>query len=402
MQNNRAPARQSMDFTGLSGAAQQSSVAATKGTGSRGLTLPGLGMEGQLKVLAVLVVSVLFVGLGLALLPRALPAMDLLAGPRDEAAVAGFVISQTTPDDFAAEAERALAAGDEDLAASVAALAAERGISLPADLSRRIATAQEEASGRALQDAWDGFVSGEAPTEAALAGAVAADLSGAGDIRDLYRQAENYFTGAEVDPLMTGLAAVGLGITAATVASSGMALPARTGLSALKAAKRAGRLSPALAREVGTIAAEGMKGRGLKATALAFERLGADIATIGRNSGYRGAMQALGTAKSADEVGAIARLSTRYGKATRAVLAMGGAAVTFASLTATAAFWTISALLWVLTALLGVTRLAFSVGRWLWPKPRARRQAGRAGFSFGWVASQPIMTSATTTMGKTA
>ena len=351
-----------------------------------------------MRVLAfLLLVTALLVTAPLTL-PRGAAAVELLLSPRDETAVAAYAISQKSAADYATAAGQALANKDEDLAASIEALAAERGVALPTELTRRIASAQEEASARVAQDAWDGFLSGEAPNEAALAGAVASDLSGVGDIRDLYRQVENYFTGEEVDPYMTGLAAVGLGITAATVASSGMALPARTGLSALKAAKRAGRLSPALAREVGTIAANGMKGRGLKATAVTFERLGTDIATIGRNSGYRGAMQALGTAKSADEVGMIAKLSTRYGKATRAVLALGGTAVTFASLTATAALWTLSALLWLLAALLGVTRFAFALGRRLWP----RRQPSRAGFSFGWVASQPIMTSATTTMGKTA
>ena len=50
---------------------------------------------------------------------------------------------------------------------------------------------------RMAGDAWEGFLSGNAESEPALAGALAADLSGYGDVRDLYQQAGNYVAGED-------------------------------------------------------------------------------------------------------------------------------------------------------------------------------------------------------------
>lgn len=188
--------------------------------------------------------TIAVLALGLAVLPRGTEALRLLAGPRDEAAVAEFSLSARRPADYVREINSAIVAKDEDLAASLLALADERGVALPPSTRQAVEAAEAEASARMASDAWKGFVSGEAPNEAALAGAVASDLTGIGDVRDLYLQAENYLTGKEVDPLLAGLSAVGLGVTAATFASGGLALPARSGLSTLKAVKRAGKLSP--------------------------------------------------------------------------------------------------------------------------------------------------------------
>ena len=79
-----------------------------------------------------------------------------------------------------------LAEKDEDLAASLLALADERGVALPPAIRERVEAAQAEASARMGADAWNGFLSGEAPNEAALAGVLASDLTGIGDVRDLY------------------------------------------------------------------------------------------------------------------------------------------------------------------------------------------------------------------------
>lgn len=344
------------------------------------------------------------VGLGVALLAAAAPAtlprggaaLMLLSGPRDEAAVADFLLTRKTPADYAAAAERALAGRDDDLAGSIAELAHARGVALPADLARRIAAARDTASARMGEDAWNGFLSGDAPNEAALAGAVAADLTGVGDVRDLYQQATRYMMGEDVDPLVIGLAAAGIGLTAATVVTLGAAVPEKAGVSTLKALKRAGRLSPALTREVGIAAAGALDGQALKlmgsslarldvtaaksasarvlkpGAVAAIKGLGADVATLGSNAGYRTTVATLSAAKSAEEVGVIARLSSRFGKATRAVMVMGGTAFTFASSAAAAAMWLLWLVLWVFGVALGAARLGRRIGRWIWPQPSAR------------------------------
>jgi hypothetical protein len=69
------------------------------------------------------------------------------------------------------------------------------------------------------------------------------------------------------------------------------------------------------------------------------------------------------------EVSVMAKLSTRFGKATRGALVLAGGALTFASVTASAALWSVSLLLWLGAVLLGVTRLSWRIGRWLAPQP---------------------------------
>lgn len=351
-----------------------------------------LGVMGVLCLLGLAV-------LGWATLPRGVAAAKLLTSPRDEIAAAEYLLSRRTPEDYRAAAEEALFARDEDLAYSIEALAEERSSPLPPDLKARIAAAQAEASDRMGADAWNGFVSGNAPNEAALAGAVAADLTGVGDVRDLYNQAAVYVSGGEVDPLLIGLATVGLGLTAATVATVGLALPERAGVSTLKAVKRAGRLSPALAREAGLVAANALDGEAMRLIGTSLARLdvagaraasarlvkpgavtalkglGTDVATIGSNAGYRTTVAALGTAKSARELGVIARLSGRFGKATRAVMVLGGAAFTAASLLGTATAWTLSALLWIIGLGFGAERLGRRIGRRIWPRAGGPLQA---------------------------
>ncbi|MCA3561305.1 MAG: hypothetical protein IOC82_09805 [Aestuariivirga sp.] len=339
--------------------------------------------------------ATVLVVLGSVALPRGIAAVRFLAGPRDEVSAAAYFLTRKTADDYTAAAERALAEKDEDLASSIAQLAAERGVTLPATLAGRIAAAQDEASARIGADAWNGFLSGDAPNEAALAGAVAADLTGIGDIRDLYNQAARYVSGEEIDPLVIGLATVGLGLTAATVATLGAAGPEKAGVSTLKAVTRAGRLSPLLARDVGMVAANALdgealrlvgmsvarldlaaartaSGRVLKAEAVtALKGLGSDVATIGSNAGYRTTVAALGTAKSAEEMGTLAKLSARFGTATRAVMVLGGAALTFASMMTTAAVWSLWLLLWIAGVMFGAAKLGRRIGRWIWPRPYA-------------------------------
>jgi len=167
-----------------------------------------------------------------------------------------------------------------------------------------------------------------------------------------------------IDPLVIGLATVGLGLTAATVATLGATAPEKAGVSTLKAGGAAPaacrrcsparwaswRPTPSTARgaapgrgaprsPAATLQhARGATGRGLPVrgaepeAVATLKGLGTDVATIGGNAGYRTTVAALGTAKSTEEMGVIARLSSRFGTATRGALVLGSAAMTAASL----------------------------------------------------------------------
>ena len=77
-----------------------------------------------------MMLTVAVLALGTAILPRGLEAARLLGGPRDDAAVADYILSGRTAAHYEAAAAQALAGKDDDLAASLRELAAARGVAL--------------------------------------------------------------------------------------------------------------------------------------------------------------------------------------------------------------------------------------------------------------------------------
>lgn len=353
----------------------------------------------RLRLLTVLAGAVIAAA-GIFVVPRGIAEAGFMLGPRDEIAAADHMLANKTSGDFTAAVRSALDGRDAELARSLAETARTQGVALPPALHASIAQAQEEASQRTWSDAWDGFVSGNAPTGAAFGGSLAADAVGYGDLRDLYGQAQNYLDDRPVDRVAVGFAAAGLALTAATIASLGSTSPERAGLSVLKAAKRTGKLSPLLAREVGALAAEAVDTRafgaaaraigafnlaGARAAAKTIVRpqalrtigaLGTDVSTIGSRLGYRGTLQSLALAKSPREIGTIAKLSERFGTRTRGVLALlGGAALTVSGIVLTAAAWTATALLWLGFAALFLLRLAVRLIHMMRPHRRLKARS---------------------------
>ena len=89
----------------------------------------------------------------------------------------------------------------------------------------------------------EGFLSGEGSNGSGIAGALAADFTVVGDVRDLSEQYGRYQQGLPVNQLITSLAGVGVGLTAASIGSLGAAAPVKAGASTLKLATRMNRLS---------------------------------------------------------------------------------------------------------------------------------------------------------------
>ena len=118
--------------------------------------------------------------------------------------------------------------------------------------------------------------------------------------------------GEETNQLVLGLALGGLAVTAGTYASAGLATPARAGLSVVKAAGRAGRLSAGLLR---TIRVE----RGGRLLALA-----GDVGQVQAKAGTRAALDGLRLAEEPKDVARLASLAVAKGGKTRAVLKLAG------------------------------------------------------------------------------
>jgi hypothetical protein len=331
-------------------------------------------------------------------LPRGWEAAQLASNPEDTTAIASYRLKGLSSDDYAGAIERALASDDADLADSLRALAEKQAVELPAPLVARVDAAVDEAgsASRIAGDAWDGFLSGNAESESALAGALAADLSGYGDLRDLYGEASNFVTGVEVDTTTVALAAVGITLTVATVFSFGATLPEKAGVSLVKVVNRMGRLSRPLRRQLIRLGREAVDTQALRAfgeslgafditavriaarkivrpgPAAKLKQLGADVATLGQNAGYRGTLDVLAKADDANAISRLARMSKTFGKATRGALFMlGDAALTLAVVAGTVFSWTAGAILWILAALwlaarFGVWGFRFSFVALLW------------------------------------
>jgi hypothetical protein len=243
------------------------------------------------------------------------------------------------------EIRDALAAGDVDLAQSFVALAAERNVpidpALPDKLKEKEADQHTFAStaGRFVHGLW----TGEPTDVASLAGTAFGDLFVFGDIRDASREGTRYLTGQSYDPWILGLAGIGIAITAATYASLGATTPERVGVSLVKAARRTGRLNPALAVRV---AREAVKVEG----AGGLVGLAQNTGRIEAKAGSQAALDSLAIAQEPQDVSRLARLSAAKGGKTRAIVKLlGRAAIVLTASALELASW----LLWAAFALFG-------------------------------------------------
>lgn len=361
------------------------------------------------RITALLMISALVASTA-PVLPHGLEAAKLAMRRDDDAAVVDYRLGRLAPSDYEGAIERALAKRDANLADSLRLLAERQAVPLPAALIARVDAAIEQEEARVASDAWDGFVSGKAENEPALAGAIAADLAGYGDLRDLYNEADNYISGAEVDTTTVALAGVGLTLTVATVVSLGAAAPEKVGVSTIKVVNRLGRLSKPLRRQIIRLGRDAVDTRALRevgdsigafdlaaaraaasrivrpAEAAALKTLGADVVTLGRNAGYRGTLEVLAKAGDTKAISRMARLSQRMGKATRGTLyLLGDAALAFAAVAGTVFSWTVGAAAWLIAALWVAARLGFWTIRLAYAALSwaARRARGLARFAAG-------------------
>jgi hypothetical protein len=243
------------------------------------------------------------------------------------------------------EIRSALATGDFDLAQSFVDLAVDRTVAIDPSLAGEVDAARTKqatvtnTAGRFVHGLW----TGEPSDLASLAGTAFGDLFVFGDIRDAAREGTRYLTGKQYDPWILGLAGVGLGVTAATYVSAGAAAPERIGLSVIKAARRTGRLNPALAvravREA--VKVEGAGG---------LIELAENTGRVETKAGAQAALDGLAIAERPQDMARLARLAAAKGGKTRAIVKLlGRAAIVLTATTLDLALW----LLWAAFAALG-------------------------------------------------
>lgn len=292
----------------------------------------------------------------------------------------------------AAEIDAALAAEDEGLANSFVGLANEQGVPVDPRQHARLDALRADSSRRAVRDFFYGFANGRGDSDAAFFGAVAADTTGYGDLRDLWNEGRKLVTGEQADQLVLGVAALGLAVNAAAataiVTSAGGALPAvapvRTGLTVLKTAQKTARLPRPLVAALTRTAAKAIDRDALKAAVATapdlaaarkaaqsvfraaaleeFRTLGQDVGKIYARIGQRGAREALALAETPSEVRQAARLAVAKGTTARAIFrVLGRSALLVLALGMQAGAW-LFAFAWYLFAL---ALLARQLGLWL-------------------------------------
>lgn len=277
---------------------------------------------------------------GMVLVPPAFDAWRILRDWNEPEVTADLHLAGLIPADYAREAEKALAEDDAELARSILDLAVKKHVAIPPDLGSRVDAAVADEPGLAGQ-VWDGAVFGEGDTAAGFAAAVATDLMVVGDLRDLVRQGMAY---PDYDPVVVALAAVGVGLTAATVTSAGSATPVKLGASVLKLARRSGRLSARLGDELFRLARRAVDADALQAVLRAGRRLdwaearraagrvlrrdagdellrtGEALGGMAAARGPRAALDTLAVADGTAEVARLARVAEKSGSGFRGAL----------------------------------------------------------------------------------
>ncbi|GEO86373.1 MULTISPECIES: hypothetical protein [Alphaproteobacteria] len=312
----------------------------------------------------------------------------------DPAALAGFRLYMASTQAFVTEIEQAIADGDHAYATALCDLAIRHGHELPPALRDR---AQGTLLGRAYQSgrrAAKGFVFGSLDSGAEIAGSVASDLIGVGDLRDFSVQGFRYLSNDGYDPILLGLSAVGLGLTVSAYGSAGATVVPDAGLSVLKSAYRSRKLSAPLTAYLSKNVAKIVDTRLLKAEftaaadegALGLSRLRTaavrsvddtaaraliDDATvlgeISTKGGMRSSVAALSLAESPKELRKLQKVATHFGDGTHAVMKFLGRSI----LEVGAMLYAVASALAGLSLVIGAFVLKRLLKLVLWPLRRA-------------------------------
>lgn len=333
--------------------------------------------------------------------PRGIEAESLLHAQDDPVLLADRQLVRAFNAEVAArEIEAALAADDADLALSFLDLARDRNVAVDPALVAKVEAANSTmaASKRAATRFGRGLVIGEADDLVGLAGATVSDLFVIGDIRDAAREGSRLATGEAADELVLGLACVGLAVTAGTYATLGVGAPMRVGVSVVKAARKAGRITSQMAewfsRSVHEVVDWTRLGNAMRLASLSepaiavraareavkvektqpLMRAVGDVGRVQSRAGTQAAIDALKIAQEPRDLARIAHLAEVKGTRTRAILkTLGRGAIVLIAGAFTLFSWLFAAVMTVLGFCAAVKRMAERATERYCERRRARR-----------------------------
>ncbi|EWY36508.1 hypothetical protein N825_26625 [Skermanella stibiiresistens SB22] len=249
-----------------------------------------------------------------------------------------------------------LAGDDPEGAADYFQLADLTGVEIDPDLKHRFAEETAFLPGlmRSAGAGTRGFVTGDGEGTAGTVGAVLSDLTVIGDLRDATAQTGHYLRGEEVDEVMLALSAAGIGLTAATLATAGVALPVKLGVSVAKVARRTGKMSKEFAHSIVELARLGNTAKLRDAMR--------SVGAIGGATSPRGALTVIRSLDHVDELPKAERIAAVMGKPTAGLFKVAGrrvlTAVSKVAVRSVAAVWALVAL--IASAVIGLVGLVLS------------------------------------------
>ncbi|MFG1461837.1 hypothetical protein V5F77_02975 [Xanthobacter sp. DSM 24535] len=345
------------------------------------------------RILALFGLLAAFAGLLPWAAPLAKAGVRLVQARDNPALLSDLSLRSFTSADANTEITQALADDDGELAASYLELADAHGLAVSAELRAQVVAANGGAAAawRSAKNFGAGFLTGTPADVAGFAGAAAGDLTAWGDLRDATREGWKYANGEAVDPLILGLSVAGLALTAGTYATFGAGLPVRAGVSAVKIAKRTGRLSVGMTRlltravnETVDFAALRRAGASLDATALKgvvradglkpLARLMGDLGTVQAKAGSRAAVAGLAVAENSGDLSRLARLAEAKGGQTLAILkTLGRGALVIGSTLLKLVWWGLAAVVWLFGFIAVFNSFCVTLVRPIWRRKRVRR-----------------------------
>jgi hypothetical protein len=194
-----------------------------------------------------------------------------------------------------------------------------------------------------------GFVSGTGSSSAGVAGAIAADFTVVGDVRDLHTEYNHYKADEPVDELVATLSGIGIGLTALAIGTAGSAAPAKAGVSVIKMAKKMRQLTPSFQKELLNTASNVFKWKGfIKATQNGkgitnvvhaakkaynpqaikpLKKMAGQVSQIRKSTSVADTLQMMKYVKSTKDLQHLSKVSTKHGKNTKGYLKLLGITV---------------------------------------------------------------------------
>jgi len=189
-----------------------------------------------------------------------------------------------------------------------------------------------------------GFLKGDAQSVAGMSGSIVSDMTLYGDLRDLKKEGTLYLDDKPYDVFILNISMIGVGLSASQLLSAGASTPLKVGASVLKVAKKTGKitkpfakvLSKRLSKTVDTKLLKQLEFKNifkLKSTAKTIEKsidlvpvkvLFKDVNVIKNHTSLTDTISLMKYIDSPKELKAIGKISSKFGKNTKAVMKVLG------------------------------------------------------------------------------